>query len=885
MTTGASTSTSAPQQERWHALAPNAALSALGSDPAGLSENEAKQRLARYGANVLVSTPPEAAWRIFVRQFQSVVVVLLVAAMVLAWWTGDPLDALAIAVVLVLNVAIGFTTELRARRAMEALVRLDVPSAIVLRGGTRRSIDARELVPGDVIELEPGEAVPADARLLTTTELQTIEAALTGESTAVVKLAHAKIAADASLPDRVTMVYKGTTIADGIGRAVVVSTGMTTEVGRIGTLVRGIADEASPLERRMDSLGRQLAVVAIAIGVVVALVDLARGATLGVVLEMGIAVAIAAVPEGLPAVVTTTMAIAMRRMARRHALARRLPAVEALGSVTVVCTDKTGTLTAGKQTVTSIWTASEAAAENEQLLDRALTIAALANRASLATTSATDPARTNATHGDPTEIALLLAARDYGVRRDALLSGRPEIGELPFSSARMLMATIHKVDGRLVAFAKGAPHRLLARCGLVATADGDVALDEHWRHTIEEQASEMAAHGLRMLALADGAVTGTEDDAIRDLTFVALVGISDPPAAGVVETVAELRGAGIRTLMLTGDHRATALAIAREIGLVSEKDESLDGREIDALADDQLTSRVARIGVVSRISPEGKLRVVAALQRRGDVVAMLGDGINDAAALKKADIGVAMGQRGTDAAKEVAGIVLEDDRFATISAAVEQGRVVVANIRKFVFYLFSCNIAEVIALLVAGAVGLPLPMTPLQVLWMNLVTDTFPALALAIEPAEPDVLQKPPRDPSSPLLSRREIFHAINYSLLIAAVTLGALVVSLRLWPALPARAVTMSFTVLALAQIFHLGNARSVGPVTSRRRMFSNPYAVGAFVLTIALQVLAVAFRPLGNVLGTVPLERVGWLIAFGLAVLPGILGQLWKLTYARDA
>ena len=872
MNVGAGSGSTAPEQQRWHALSAAGALSALGSDPDGLSEEEAQRRLARYGANALVSSPPEAAWRIFVRQFKSIVIALLVAAMVLAWFTGDPLDTLAIAVVLVLNVAIGFITELRARRAMEALVRLDVPFALVVRAGTRRQVDARELVPGDVIELEAGEAVPADARLLATTELQTIEAALTGESTAVLKHAHARLSADASLPDRVTMVYKGTTVADGVGRAVVVATAMATEVGRIGTLVRGIADEPSPLERRMDALGRQLAVIAIVIGVAVALVDLVRGATLGVVLEMGIAVAIAAVPEGLPAVVTTTMAIAMRRMVRRHALARRLPAVEALGSVTVVCTDKTGTLTAGTQTVTSIWTPSHGTSVDEDLLNRALVVGALANRAS-------------AQHGDPTEIALLVAARDRGIDRDALLRERPEIGEIPFSSTRMMMATVHRVDGKLVAFAKGAPHRLLGRCARVATVSGDVPLDTEWRHTIEHHASSMAGGGLRILALADGVVTGTDEQALRDLTLVGLVGISDPPAEGVVETIAALRGAGIRTLMLTGDHRATALAIAREIGLVSESDELLDGREIDSLADDPLTARVARVGVVSRISPEGKLRVVAALQRRGDVVAMLGDGINDAAALKKADIGVAMGRRGTDAAKEVAGIVLEDDRFATIAAAVEQGRVVVANIRKFVFYLFSCNIAEIISLLVAGIAGLPLPMTPLQVLWMNLVTDTFPALALAIEPAEPNVLRNPPRNPRAPLLSRREVVHAVMYSLLISGVTLGALIVALRLWPANPARAVTMSFTVLALAQIFHLGNARSRGPVTTRRRIMANRYAIGAVVLTVTLQVLAVAFRPLGSVLGTVPLERTGWLIAFGLSVVPAIAGQLWKLTYAREA
>lgn len=882
---------------RWHALRPEAVLSALGTTHLGLTEAEAERRLARYGPNVLIAAPPDPAWRILVRQFRSVVVALLVVATALAWWTSDPLDAAAIAMVLVLNVLIGFVTELRARRAMEALVRLDAPGAVVVRAAKVRPIDARELVPGDVIELEAGQAVPADGRLLTVTELQSNEAALTGESTSVAKDATAKLTSDASLPDRITMVYKGTTVANGVARAVVVSTGMATEVGRIGALVRAIGHEPTPLERRMDSLGKQLAAVAIGIGVVVALVDLARGATLGVVLQMGIAVAIAAVPEGLPAVVTTTMAIAMRRMARRHALARRLPAVEALGSVTVICTDKTGTLTAGTQTVTAIWLPDvevevrhqDAPAtflasgrtldvELEQRLERVLTIAALANRATLSRTDAHWEG-----HGDPTEVALLIAARQHGLVRVELLAERPEVGELPFSSARMLMATIHETAGGLAAYVKGAHHRVLARCSRVATAAGDTPLDAGWRHLVDERASAMAARGLRVLALADGAVADATDHAIKNLRFVGLVGITDPPAPGVVETIATLRGAGIRTVMLTGDHRDTALAIAREVGVAAEHDESLDGSAVDRLSDRDLETAARKLGVVSRVSPEGKLRVIAALQRRGDVVAMLGDGINDAAALKKADIGVAMGRRGSDAAKEVAGIVLEDDRFPTIAAAVEEGRVVADNIRKFVFYLFSCNLAEVAVLLIAGATGLPLPMTPIQVLWLNLVTDTFPALALAIEPGERTVLHQRPRDRRAPLLSRPTLWRGVAYSVAITAATLLALIVGLWRWPAAPARATTLSFTTLALAQIFHLGNARSAGPVTTLSRALANRYAVGAVVLTVLLQVLAVTAGPLRSVLGTAPLPLRAWLLAVALSVVPGVLGQSWKLARAR--
>ena len=870
----------------WHALSAEAVLAAMESSAAGLTTADAMRRLAVHGPNTLVASPAEPAWRIFVRQLRSVVVALLVVASLLALWLGEPLDAAAIGVVLVLNVAIGFGTELRARRAMEALLRLEAPSAVAARDGAMRTIDARALVPGDVIQLEPGESIPADARLLSATELLCVEAPLTGESAPVAKTVDAALPAAAALPDRLTMVYKGTLVADGVARAVVVATGMATEVGRIGALVRSIGEEQSPLERRMDSLGRQLAGVAVALGVLVAIVDLLRGATVGVMLQMGIAVAIAAVPEGLPAVVTTTMAIAMRRMARRHALARRLPAVETLGSVTVVCTDKTGTLTAGKQTVTKIWLADgvrsldgrelEGSEERrmDPLLTRALTIGTLATHATIARADSGWEGR-----GDPTEVALLLAARLHGLTRAELVAERPETGELPFTSARMLMATFHRANHRLVAFVKGAPHRVLTHCAHIATGNGDHSLNDEWRHRIADQSAAMAAEGLRVLAVADGPVGTTTERALHALTFVGLVGITDPPAAGVPETIAVLRSAGIRTIMLTGDHIGTAVAVARQVGVASEHDEAVDGATIDGLSDTLLDERVKHLGVVSRVSPEGKLRVIAALQRTGEIVAMLGDGINDAAALKKADIGVAMGQRGTDAAKEVADIILEDDRFPTIAAAVEEGRVVVSNIRKFVFYLFSCNIAEILVLLAAGAAGLPLPMTPMQVLWLNLVTDTFPALALAIEPGEGHVLRQPPRDPRAPLLSRATMWRGVGYTMVIAVVTMTALLWGLARSPGAAGEAITLSFTTLALAQIFHLGNARSVGPVTSLSRAIANRYALAAVAITVSMQVIAVECRPLGVILDTVRLDATDWLVALTLAAVPALLGQSSKL------
>lgn len=880
----------------WHASPGLEVLSVVGGNAEGLSEAEAGRRLAQHGPNILSASRAEPAWRILGRQLRNVVVALLVVATLLAWWMSDVVDAVAILAVLLLNVGIGFATELRARRAVHALLQLDVPSAVVVRENRARLVNAWELVPGDIIELEAGQAIPADARLLTATTLQVVEAPLTGESTAVGKNAEAELPADTPLPDRVTMVYKGTSVADGVARAVVVATGMSTEVGRIGTMVSGIREERTLLEQRLDSLGRRLAAVAVSVGALVALVSLYRGDYLGAVLQTGIAVAIAAVPEALPVVVTMTMAIATYRMARRHALVRRLPAVETLGSVTVVCTDKTGTLTAGQQTVTALWlpgvevyaiedgrTANDAfvadgrqlAPPDEERLREAFRIGALANRAEIRRTNEHWEGR-----GDPSEVALLLAARKAGLIRPVLLEDWPELGEVPFSSERMLMATFHHArTGEVVAFVKGAHDRVLPLCARVASATGDVPLDAEWRGMIEVKASAMASRGLRVLALAAGNVAEADEHGLRDLRFVGLVGLTDPPAPGVAETIATMRAAGIRTVMLTGDHRATARAVAESLGFAPAEQEMLDGRDIDRLSDDELTLGASRIGIASRVSPEGKLRIIAALQRRGDVVAMLGDGINDAAALKKADIGVAMGRRGTDAAKEVAGVVLEDDRFQTIAAAIEEGRVVFNNIRKFVFYLFSCNLGEIIALLAAGLTGLPLPLTPLQILWMNLVTDTFPALALGLEPADTTVMRQQPRDPRASLLSPGMLRLMILYALLIAAVTIVALVWGMREWPGQPARAVTLSFATLGFAQIFHLGNARSTQHVVSRARALANRYALGAVVLTIALQIIAVTVAPLNRVLGTVPLSTRGWMIAIGLGAIPALIGQGWKL------
>ena len=806
--------------------------------------------------------------------------------------SGDLVDATAIVAVLILNAALGFTTELRARRAMEALRALESPGARVLRGGVTHDVAAATLVPGDVILLEAGRSVPADARLIAATELTTVEASLTGEALPVAKSGATVLDHSTLLADRTNLVFQGTSVVSGEGRAVVFATGDATEVGRIGVLTSTLGEELTPLERKLDVLGRRLVWVALAVAGLVAAMGLARGDSWADVLSLGIALAVAAVPEGLPAVATVALAVGVSRLARRRALVRRLPAVETLGAVTVVCTDKTGTLTAGEMTVTVIYaggrtldvTGTGYTPSGTLTIDgravtlhtlppvrEALAIGALANRAAVVHDGGVWRAI-----GDPTEAALIVAARKAGLDVRALHAERPEVGQIPFSSERKWMATFHRVENDVVAYVKGAPDRLIDRCTReVDLLGNDVPLDHAGRERLHAVSRAFAAQGLRTLAVTRGDVRHVEPERLDQLSLVALVGITDPPAAGVRETVALLQRAGIRTVMITGDHRLTATAIGRQLGLASLDTGSMDGNELAATRDDALAERLRDVAVVCRVSPGDKLRVVSALQRTGDIVAMLGDGVNDAAALRKADIGVAMGVRGTDIAKDAADIVLADDRFVTVGEAVEEGRVVFENIRKFVFYLFSCNLAEVAVLCVAGLVGVQSLLTPLQVLWLNLVTDTFPALALAVEPAERGLMQRPPRDPGKAILSATFMRGVGFYALLIAGVTLAAFVVVGD-----DARGRTAAFMTLALAQALHLGTARSRRSVLAPRDAVANTWALIALAGVVAVQALVVAVPALGFALDTVPLDARAWAVVVVSAAVPAVIGQAIRLT-----
>ena len=865
-----------PAGPRWHALSIDDVLAAVETDRLGLSDAEAAVRLARYGPNRVLPPPPVSALAILRDQLTGVVVVLLMVAAVISVILGDRLEAAAIAAVLVINTLIGFLTEWRARRAMEALLELDTPRASVVRTGQLRLIDAQTLVPGDIIEVSAGHRAPADARLVSTVDLRVDEAALTGESLPISKRADVVLEDTTPLAERNNLVFKATTVAAGTGRAVVIATGAQTEVGRIGTLVGSVQEERTPLERRLDALGHRLVWLTLGVAAVVSILGLLQGVPIGLVIETGIALAVAAVPEALPAVATIALAVGMRRMAKRHALVRRLPAVETLGSTTVVCTDKTKTLTSGEMTVVRVWTAGREIdllgrpLGTDAELERVLRTAALASRQQASTApdgaGAPETPRIAGPHVDPVDDAVLNALDRIGLDRAHRADASSIAGVVPFSSERKFMASFHDLDGRLTAFAKGAPRRILEmsaldgeqRAGLVAVNDG------------------LAAEGLRVLAVCAGEVSAASEDALRGLAFMGFLGLADPPAAGVKETIARLRTAGLRTVMLTGDQRLTAEAVGRELGVLGDDDRSLDGRELDRLTDADRDRTIGRTQAFSRVTPEHKLVIVQSLQSSGEIVAMLGDGINDAAALKKANVGVAMGIRGTDVAKEAAAIVLQDDRFETVAAAVEEGRVIFDNIRKFVFYLFSCNVAEVLVLLVAGLAALPLPLAPLQLLWLNMVTDTFPALALAMEPGDPDVMRRPPQDPQEAILSRSFLTSVLAFGGLITVSTLAAFVWSLG---RAPDRAPTIAFMTLALAQIAHLGNARSRGPVIRLERALANPYALAGAGLAALLQLGAAIIDPLARILRVTPLDSTEWVVVIALASIPALAGQALKV------
>ena len=832
----------------WHQMGGPEVLAAVRSSPQGLGAAEARRRLAQAGPNALAESDRRSPLKLLLDQFREFMILVLVAAAAVSALIGEAGDAAAILAILVLNAAVGFIQEYRAERAMEALQALAAPMATVLREGAVAVVPAADLVAGDVVCLEAGGLVPADLRLIQAVQLRVQEAALTGESLAVEK-ATPPLSDGLALGDRRNMAYRGTLVAHGRGCGVVVATGMGTELGRIATLLRDTPAVRTPLQRRLAQVGRRLALAALAICVLVFLMGLMRGESALLMFLTAVSLAVAAIPEALPAVVTISLALGARKMIGQNALVRRLPAVETLGAVTYICADKTGTLTLNRMRVEEIH--CEAASRDE--LVRAMALCSDAQSDAQGTLV-----------GDPTEVALEEAALGAGARRAELEESYPRVAELAFDPERKCMTTFHRdPEGGFVSFTKGAPEVVLA----ASVAEGAHPTGASPSGVVA--AERMAQDGLRVLAFAARRWPSLPSvlhpgSVERELTLLGVVGLLDPPRAEARAAVETCRAAGIVPVMITGDHPSTARAIARRLGILDDGAEVLSGTELAALSFAELEERAGRVRVYARVAPEQKLRIVEALPARGELGAMTGDGVNDAPALKRADIGVAMGREGTDAAREAGSMILLDDNFATIVRAVREGRRIYDNIRRFVRYAVATNSAEVWTIFLAPLFGLPLPLLPLQILWINLVTDSLPGLALAAEPAESDVMRRRPRPPRESLFARGLAIHVLWVGGSMALVTLGT-----QAWYSHHGAPgwQTMVFTVLCLSQLGHALAIRSERQSLFRQGLLSNKPLLGAVLVTLALQ-LAIVYVPfLNGVFKTRPLGPGDLALALGLS------------------
>lgn len=862
----------------------------------GLDESQVVARRLKYGPNRLAEAKAKSILHIAVNQFKSLIVGLLAVAAFVSIAFGEWLDAGAIGGVILINAAIGFFMELKAVRSMEALRRMERITARVRRGGRVLEISAADLVCGDVVLVEGGDIVSADMRLIKASKLQADESVLTGESVPVTKSVE-PLSEDAVLGDRRNMLFKGTALTRGSGEAVVTAVGMNTELGHISALVAQAEESVTPLEKRLDQLGRKLVWVTFVIITIVAAAGILRDKEVFLMIETAIALAVAAIPEGLPIVATLALARGMIRMARRNALLNELAAVETLGGIGVICTDKTGTLTENRMTVIAMILADgrieiEGTARgtparftksgqpfdpnSDSALMQAMEVAVLCNNASLG-----HEAEQWHGSGDPLEVSLLIAGRKAGIDSDALMRQWPEIREEAFDSDAKRMATYNEKDGLIRVSIKGAIEAVLPCCTRIATEAGDKPLDDPTQTVWEQQHAALAKEGYRMLALAAKKVTSVDAPAYEDLTFLGLVVMADPPREDVKQAVAECRNAGIRVVMVTGDHPETARTIAKAVGIADDASpEVILGKDLvhaDEMTDED-RRRYRHASIFARVSPRQKLDLIDVHQKAGSAVAMTGDGVNDAPALKKADIGIAMGLRGTQVAREAADMVLKDDAFATIVVAVEQGRIIFDNIRKFVLYLLSCNLSEVMIVFAASLIDRPLPILPLQILFLNLVTDVFPALALGVGKGSPGIMDRPPRPADEPVLPSRAWYAITGCGLLITISVMVAFEVALVSFGMSDQEAVTISFLTLAFAQLWNIFNMRAADSNVVRNEVTENPNVWAALGFCIVLLIAAVYVPGLSTVLGLKPPHPHGWTMILAASLLTLVVGQAVK-------
>jgi len=929
-------------EDRIHSQPIDAVVRELSTDlDNGLTAEDARDRLQKFGVNELTERPRPGFLALLWDQFNNYLVIILIVAAVLAALLGEYVDALAIMCIVILNAVIGVVQESKAEQALAALKKMAAPNAQVLRDGHQLTVPARELVPGDLVLLEAGNYVPADMRLVTTVNLKIEEASLTGESVPVEKDAALVLDSEAPLGDRRNCAFLSTLITYGRGKGIVTGSGMRTQIGLIAEMIQSYEEEDTPLQKKLEHLGKVLGTVCIVICGVVLFYGLIRDTHLTDVLDTGflnywhaeqkdiinlfltaVSLAIAAVPEGLPAIVTICLALGMQQMIKRNALIRKLPAVETLGCATVVCSDKTGTLTQNEMTVVQGWVGGRrfrmtgegynptgqlfvdgqpAQARSDADITVLLHGALLCNDARLEEGCEASGARSWRMVGDPTEGALVVAAAKGGFRRDELEAALPRVQEIPFDSDRKRMTTIHRRDGSpgttsaasvtyppLLAFVKGAPDVILDHCSHIQRAGVAEALTEDRRREVLEQNRSMATKALRVLGVAYRPLAEVPDSPRaeqleRDLVFVGLLGMIDPARPEVVEAVKVARGAGLKSIMVTGDYKDTAEAIAAEIGLRTEGGLVLTGPEIEKLTDQELAARVEKLDVCCRVSPQHKTRIVDALKTRDHVVAMTGDGVNDAPALKRANIGIAMGITGTDVTKQTADMVLTDDNYASIVAAIEQGRIIYSNIRKFVYFLLACNAGEVLIIFGAMLAGMPIPLRPVHLLWLNLVSDGAPALALGMEKGDPDIMKHPPRPPKEPVINRD---MAIGISVIAVVDALAILLVfgfALQRYPGHIEAAQTTAFVTLCLSELLRAFTARSEYHSIFSIGVFSNRWMIGAVSVSLSLVLLVVYVPFLAPFFDTVPLTLDDWLFMLPFFFASPIAMELVKLYFRR--
>ncbi|MUT66805.1 calcium-translocating P-type ATPase, SERCA-type [Paenibacillus sp. NEAU-GSW1] len=901
------------EQKKWHQLGKSELAETLGSSPEqGLSAAEAADRLANHGRNELAEGKRVSPIILFLNQFKDFMVLVLMGATLISGLLGEYLDAITIVAIIVINAVLGFVQEFRAEKSLHALKELSAPLAKVLRGGELLSIAAKDLVAGDVILLESGDRIPADIRLLEANSCYIEESALTGESVPVGK--HAAVINDEELPlgDQRNLGFMGTMVTRGTAKGIVVRTGMNTEMGKIAGLIQQTETMETPLQHRLEQLGKILIAVAVGLTIMVVVAGILHGQPAYGMFLAGVSLAVAAIPEGLPAIVTIALALGVQRMIKRKAIVRKLPSVETLGCASVICSDKTGTLTQNKMTVTHIWMGGrnlnvtgegydisggifEGGApvdiKHDTSLRRLLHISALCNNAVLSREeieedsggkrkNRKEPKEEWVLKGDPTEGALAVLSAKLGQAAKSLEGLYKREREFPFDSERKRMSVIVSHQGGRLIYTKGASDVLMDHCSYVLWDGKVVPFTATLKRKCAEAAEEMAQSALRVLGLAyrdlrSGDACESESDAENQLIFVGLTGMIDPPRKEARDAIATCRRAGIKTVMITGDHQLTAEAIAGQLGIMPRGGIALTGRQLEAMTDDQLDRQVDNVYVYARVSPEHKLRIVKSLQRQGHVVAMTGDGVNDAPAIKAADIGIAMGITGTDVSKEASALVLSDDNFSTIVSAIEEGRSIYENIRKFIRYLLASNVGEILTMFLAMMAGLPLPLVPIQILWVNLVTDGLPAMALGVDQAEKDLMQQKPRSARESIFARRLGWKIISRGLLIGICTLGAFWITLHEAPDSAqqlVKAQTVAFATLVLAQLIHVFDCRSSRSIFHRNPL-QNKYLVLAVLSSLVLMLGVVYIEALQPIFKTVPLGFREWCLVFVAAGIPTFL------------